>query len=169
MAIAGSFPKPMSGMCTDLVDASALELEHRAVYRLNRDGSVVEVTHDCEKPNGIALSRDLKWLYLADHNNGADKIVAGEKTTPGAMKIYAYPLGADGLPNGPKQVLVDYGTEAGCDGLCIDKAGNIYLTARGLKRPGVQVLDGGVTARNGGASGTARLHRFRCRSDNATA
>ena len=117
------------------------ELEHRAVYRLNRDGSVVEVTHDCEKPNGIALSRDLKWLYLADHNNGADKIVAGEKTTPGAMKIYAYPLGADGLPNGPKQVLVDYGTEAGCDGLCIDKAGNIYLTARGLKRPGVQVLD----------------------------
>ncbi len=117
------------------------ELEHRAVYRINLDGSVVEVTHDVEKPNGLALSRDQKWLYVADHNNGSDKIVPGEKSTPGAMKILAFPLGANGLPNGPKQVLVDYGTEAGCDGMCIDKAGNIYLTARGLKRPGVQVLN----------------------------
>lgn len=117
------------------------ELEHRAIYRINGDGSVVEVTQDVEKPNGIALSRDQKWLYVADHNNGSDKIVPGEKAQPGAMKILAFPLGANGLPNGPKQVLVDYGTEAGCDGMCIDKTGNIYLTARGLKRPGVQVLN----------------------------
>ena len=117
------------------------ELEHRAVYRIDQSGAVVEVTHDVEKPNGIALSRDLKWMYVADHNNGSDKIVEGEKSKPGAMKILAFPLGPDGMPNGPKKVLVDYGTEAGCDGMCIDKAGNIYLTARGLKRPGVQVLN----------------------------
>ena len=35
------------------------ELEHRAVYRISPDGSVVEVTHNVEKPNGIALSPDL--------------------------------------------------------------------------------------------------------------
>lgn len=117
------------------------ELEHRAVYRINTDGSIVEVTHDIEKPNGIALSRDQKWLYVADHNNGVDKIIPGEDSKPGAMKIYAYPLGADGLPNGPKKTLVDYGTEPGCDGMCIDKNGNIYLTDRSPKRPGVRVIE----------------------------
>ena len=35
---------------------------------------VVEVTHDVEKPNGIALSPDQKTLYVADHNNGTDRI-----------------------------------------------------------------------------------------------
>src|SRR5262245_36086963 len=68
------------------------ELEHRAVYRINTDGSVVEVTHEVEKPNGIALSPDDKTLYLADHNNGTDKIDPnGPPPQTGAMKIYAFP------------------------------------------------------------------------------
>ena len=50
------------------------ELEHRAVYRIDTDGQVVEVTHDIEKPNGIAISPDQKTLYVADHNNGTDRI-----------------------------------------------------------------------------------------------
>jgi hypothetical protein len=66
------------------------ELEHRAVYRISPDGSVVEVTHNVEKPNGIALSPDQKTLYVVDHNNAA---------------------------------------------------GNLYLTSRSVKRPGVQVVD----------------------------
>jgi gluconolactonase len=118
------------------------ELEHRSVYRINTDGSVVEVTHDCEKPNGIAISPDQKNLYLADHNNGTDKI---DPTAPppkkGAMKIYAFPLGPDGLVAGPRKTLVDYGEEEGCDGMTVDSQGNIYLTNRSPKRPGVQVID----------------------------
>ena len=121
--------------------AEKREQEHMAVYRLDTDGTVVEVTHDVEKPNGVALSPDLKTLYVADHNNGTEKIGEEENPTPGAMKIYAFPLGPDGLVNGPKRVLQDYGTESGCDGMCIDKAGNLYLTIRSLKRPGVQVLN----------------------------
>src|SRR5437879_1510095 len=31
------------------------ELEYRAVYRIERDGSVIEITHACETPNGIPL------------------------------------------------------------------------------------------------------------------
>ena len=46
------------------------ELEHRAVYRIDTDGSVVELTHEVEKPNGVALSPDGKTFYLIDHNNG---------------------------------------------------------------------------------------------------
>ena len=33
------------------------ELEHRSVYRSDRDGSVIEITHDVGKPNGIAISK----------------------------------------------------------------------------------------------------------------
>jgi len=120
------------------------ELEHRAVYRLNADGSVVEITHDCEKPNGIAISPDQKVLYVADHNNGTDKI---DPTAPppkkGAMKIYAFALDADGLVarNTPRKTLVDYGEEEGCDGMTVDSSGNVYLTVRSKKRPGVQVIN----------------------------
>jgi gluconolactonase len=118
------------------------ELEHRAVYRINTDGSVVEVTHDVEKPNGVALSPDQKTLYVGDHNNGTDKIdpsLPPPKT--GAMKVYAFPLSADGLVSGPKKTLVDFGAENGCDGMCVDAQGNIYLTCRSLKRPGLMVID----------------------------
>jgi gluconolactonase len=118
------------------------ELEHRAVYRIDRDGTVVEVTHEVEKPNGIALSPDEKTLYVADHNNGTDKIDPNSPPPKkGAMKVYAFPLGADGLVNGPRRTLVDFGDEDGCDGMTVDAKGNIYLTSRSLKRPGVLVID----------------------------
>jgi gluconolactonase len=121
------------------------ELEHRAVYRCDADGgNVVEVTHDAEKPNGIALSPDGKTLYLADHNNGTDKIVpGGPPVKPGAMKVYAFPLGEGGLVAGKRKTIYDFGTEAGCDGMTVDVKGNVYLAARSLKRPGVLVLDPG--------------------------
>jgi gluconolactonase len=118
------------------------ELEHRAAYRIDTDGSVVEVTHDCEKPNGIAISPDQKTLIIGDHNNGTDKIDPNAPPPKkGAMKIYAFPLGPDGLVAGPRKTLVDFGDEDGCDGMTVDTKGNLYLTVRSLKRPGVQVID----------------------------
>ncbi len=120
------------------------ELEHRAVYRVDTDGKVLEVTHNVEKPNGLALSPDQKTLYLADHNNGTDRIGdpnQKEPPKPGAMKIYAFPLGADGLVHGERKTLVDFGDKAGCDGMTVDSKGHVYLTVRSPKRPGVMVID----------------------------
>jgi gluconolactonase len=118
------------------------ELEHRSVYRIDTNGTVVEVTHDCEKPNGIALSPDEKTLYLIDHNNGTDKIDPdAAPPKKGAMKIYAFSLGADGLIHGSRRTIVDFGEENGGDGMCIDEKGNIYIAARQLIRPGVLVVD----------------------------
>ena len=39
------------------------------------------------------------------------------------------------------ETLADYGSNAGCDGMTIDRAGNVYLTLRSLKRPGVSVIN----------------------------
>jgi gluconolactonase len=119
------------------------ELKREAVYRIDRDRSVTEVTHDCEKPNGIALSPDEKTLYVVDHNSGSDRVeVKTEKpVTPGAMKLYAFPLGADGKVSGPRKTLLDFGKEAGIDGMRVDVKGNLYLAVRSLKRPGVLVTD----------------------------
>jgi gluconolactonase len=119
------------------------ELEHRAVYRIDSDGTVVEVTHEVEKPNGIALSPDGKTLYLADHNNGTDRIVSPPEpgTKTGAMRIYAFPLGTDGLVSGARKILVDFKDQAGCDGMTVDSKGHVYLSVRNLKRPGIMAID----------------------------
>ena len=118
------------------------ELEHRAVYRIDTDGTVIEITHDVSKPNGIALSPDGKTLFLADHDNGTDKIDS-TKPSPkhGPMKVYAFPLGPDGKVKGKRKTIVDFGDQAGCDGMTVDAKGNVYLTSRGLKRPGVLVVN----------------------------
>jgi gluconolactonase len=118
------------------------ELKYRAVYRIERDGSVVEVTHDVEKPNGVAISPDQKTLYVIEHDNGTDKIdPKKEPPKPGPMKVYAFPLGADGKVSGKRKTLVDFGTESGADGMAVDVKGNIYLAVRSLKRPGILVIN----------------------------
>jgi gluconolactonase len=118
------------------------ELEHRAVYRIDPSGNVTEVTHEISKPNGIAISPDGKTLYVADHDNGTDRI---DPTQPapqqGPMKIYGFPLGPDGSIVGPRRTVVDFGETKGCDGMAVDKQGHLYLTVRSSKRPGVLVVN----------------------------
>jgi gluconolactonase len=118
------------------------ELEHRAVYRIDAGEKVAEVTHALEKPNGIALSPDERTLYVIDHNNGTDRIdPSAPAPKPGAMKVYAFPLDADGKVKGSGKALIDFGTEAGCDGMTVDAKGNLYLAVRSLRRPGIWVLN----------------------------
>ncbi len=119
------------------------ELDTMAVYRVDTDGTVVEVTHDAEKPNGVALSPDGRTLYVSDHNDGNADLTDPNAApgVQGAMKLYAFPLGDDGLVSGPRRTLVDWGTEAGCDGLTVDADGNLYLASRSMKRPGVMIVN----------------------------
>ena len=118
------------------------ELEREAVYRLDTDGTLIEITRDVEKPNGIVLSPDQKTLYVGDHNNGGNRLKPDDpEPKRGAMKIYAFPLDADGLVNGQRRTLVDFGSENGCDGMTVDSAGNVYASCRSLARPGIKVVD----------------------------
>ena len=118
------------------------ELEHRAVYRIDVDGKVVEVTHDVEKPNGVDLSPDEKTLYVIDHNHGTDRIVPkAPEPPPGRMAVDAFPLGDDGLVNGEKRTIIDFGKENGADGITMDEKGNLYLAVPMPRRPGVMITN----------------------------
>ncbi len=118
------------------------ELEHRAVYRVDTDGRVHQVTRQVEKPNGLALSRDQKTLYVADHNNGTDRIDPTQAPPKqGAMKLYAFGLDDKGLATGPRRTLIDFGEEKGIDGMTTDSKGNLYLALRSSTRPGILVVD----------------------------
>jgi gluconolactonase len=118
------------------------ELEHEAVYRLVRDGTVIEITRDVEKPNGIALSPDQRTLYVGDHNNGGNRLSPNDpEPKRGAMRVYAFPLNEKGLVAGPRRTIVDFGPENGSDGIRVDEEGNLYIAARSLKRPGILVVD----------------------------
>lgn len=118
------------------------ELDRFAVYRVNEDKTVVEITHDAEKPNGVALSPDCKTLYVIDHNNKNERLdISTNPEKKGAMKLYAFPLGDDGLVHGARKTLYDLGAENGFDGMAVDEKGNLYLAQRSLKRPGILVLN----------------------------
>jgi len=118
------------------------ELERESVYRLETDGTVIEITREVEKPNGIVLSPDQKTLYVGDHNNGGNRLKATDpEPKRGAMKVYAFPLNGQGLVQGSRRTLVDFGRENGCDGMTVDTEGNVYLACRSLARPGIMVID----------------------------
>jgi gluconolactonase len=122
------------------------ELANEAVYRIEKDGAVIEITHDVEKPNGLALSPDQHTLYIADHNNGGNRLSPNDpEPKRGAMKIYAFGLDKDGLVKGEglaqRKTLVDFGKENGCDGMRVDTKGNLYMAIRSLAKPGILVTD----------------------------
>ena len=116
------------------------ELEHRAIYRIDKDATVKEVTHNVVKPNGIAISPDGQTLYVADHDNGTDQIDETKPAPPqGVMRIHAFALGSDGEV-GERRTIVDFGARKGCDGMTVDQSGHVYLTVRDASRPGVMVI-----------------------------
>lgn len=78
------------------------------VYYVNSNRKVTRVIDDFEKPNGVLGTPDGKTLYVTDAQ---------------AKETYQYDIQEDGsLTN--KKIFV----ELGCDGMTIDKEGNIYFT-----------------------------------------
>jgi gluconolactonase len=118
------------------------ELANEAVYRIDKDRTVIEITHEVEKPNGLALSPDQRTLYVADHNNGGVRLSPTDpEPKRGAMKIYAFPLDEDGRVNGPRKTVLDFGKENGCDGMRVDNRGNLIMAIRSLAKPGILITD----------------------------
>ncbi len=82
------------------------------VYYITPDhSSVIRVSNDLEKPNGVLGTPDGKTLYVTDSQ---------------ADKTYKYAIQEDGSLT-DKTLFV----AVGCDGMTMDKAGNVYLTTNG--------------------------------------
>jgi gluconolactonase len=113
------------------------------VYRVDPDGTVALIAADVSKPNGIALSADEKTLYVAENDIGMLDVrvrQSGLPTRLGAMRILAYDLDGAGKVSNPR-VFVDYGNQAGADGIIVDRDGNIYAAVQMAKGYGVRVYN----------------------------
>ena len=99
-----------------------MELGHESVFRLDPqpDGTweINRVTYDTTKPNGLLISPDGKWLYVAQSHYGDDK----------KRELRGYPINDDGTV-GEYEVLHNFFPHRGIDGMCLDTEGNIVATA----------------------------------------
>jgi gluconolactonase len=96
------------------------------VYRIDGDGSVHRIIgREVERANGVLVSADDKFLYVADNNNDVG----------GARKLWRFDLNKDGTVNLKSQKLIhDWGKGRGPDGLKQDVEGRLYV-AGGLNKP----------------------------------
>ena len=96
------------------------------VYRIDADGNVVRVIgREVERANGVLVSADDKYLFVADNNNN---------TKGGARELWRFDLKADGSvdPKSKKNVF-SWGEGRGPDGLKQDEMGRLYV-AGGLNK-----------------------------------
>lgn len=103
-----------------LAHASVLRLELDALRKL---WSLRRMTFDTRSPRAVALSPDERTLYVAETDNRPG----------GCRELRAYPLRADGTL-GQFALLHVFGSDhrgeqRGIEGLCADRAGNIFACA----------------------------------------
>lgn len=90
------------------------------VYRIDPDGEVTRIiTHEVDRPNGLLVTPDDKYLYVADNNNN---------DVGGARKLFRFELRADGTVNSSTQQLIyDWKDGRGPDGMAIDTKGRLFV------------------------------------------
>ena len=97
------------------------------VYRIDPDGKVTRIIgRELERPNGVLVSADDRYLYVADNNND---------TMGGARKLWRFDLRKDGTVDfASRKLLFDWGDGRGPDGIKQDQQGRLYV-AGGLNKP----------------------------------
>ncbi len=90
------------------------------VYRIDAPGKVVRVLdHEVDRPNGVLVSANGRYLYVADNNNN---------TAGGARKLWRFDLHKDGSVNqASRKLLFDWESSRGPDGLKEDNEGRLYV------------------------------------------
>lgn len=112
-----------SGM--ELLDKQGRTVE--GVYRIDLDGRVTRIIeHEADRPNGLVVTHDDKFLFVADNNND---------TAGGARKLWRFDLKADGsIDHASRKLIHDWGTTRGPDGMKLDALGRLFV-AGGLNKP----------------------------------
>lgn len=109
----------------EIVDDSGRKVE--GVYRIDPDGTVTRIiTHEVDRPNGLVVSHDDQYLFVADNNNN---------DVGGARKLWRFHLQPDGNIAPASRTLVhDWGTTRGPDGMKLDAQGRLFVAA-GINKP----------------------------------
>jgi gluconolactonase len=120
------FSDPRYGDRSDMkqVDAQGRPIE--GVYRIDSNRAVTRIIeHEVDRPNGVLITPDDRYLYVADNNNN---------TQGGARKLWRFDLTPEGTVSPSTQKLIyDWGRGRGPDGMAIDERGRLYV-AGGLNR-----------------------------------
>ena len=109
---------PREGMA--ILDDQGVTVE--GVYRVDLNGQVSRIiTHEVDRPNGVLVSPDDRYLYVSDNNNN---------TLGGARKLWRFDLQPDGhVDLASRKLLYDWGTTRGPDGMAQDVKGRLYVAA----------------------------------------
>jgi len=121
------FSDPRYGSREDMQQRDASGKTIESVYRIDPDGKVTRVIgREVERANGVLVSADDKYLFVADNNNDA---------LGGARKLYRFDLKPDGtVDSKSRKLLYDWGKGRGPDGVKQDQLGRLYV-AGGLNKP----------------------------------
>jgi gluconolactonase len=116
------FTDPRYGRMDDLEIKDDAGKFIEGVYRIDAPGKITRIlTHEVERPNGLLVSPDDRYLYVADNYPNR----AG-----GARKLYRFGLKPDGntVPNS-RVLIFDWKTGRGPDGFKMDRKGRLYVAA----------------------------------------
>lgn len=121
------FSDPRYGSREDMQQKDSTGKTIEGVYRIDMDGKVSRVIgREVERANGVLVSADDKFLFVADNNNDA---------LGGARKLWRFDLKSGGSVDLKSQkLLYDWGKGRGPDGLKQDTLGRLYV-AGGLNKP----------------------------------
>jgi gluconolactonase len=102
----------------EMLDAEGKRVE--GVYRIDLDGKVTRViTHEADRPNGLVVTPDDRYLYVADNNNN---------DLGGARKLWRFNLQKDGdVDHSSRKLIYDWGSSRGPDGMVLDREGRLYV------------------------------------------
>ena len=124
------FTDPRYGDTSDVEQRDEQGKIVEGVYRIDRDGSVHRIiVHEVHRPNGLAISKSQRYLYVADNVNSGPDAVGGNR------KLWRFELQADGaIRPSSRKLMFDWGSDRGPDGMTIDSQDRLYVTA-GLNHP----------------------------------
>ena len=120
------FSDPRYGNRDDLEQFDEQEREVEGVYRIDATGRISRIiTHEVHRPNGILVSTDDRFLFIADNVNDGPKGGLG-----GNRKLWRFDLQDDGsVIAASRKLLFDWGSDRGPDGMALDSKGRIFVTA----------------------------------------